>query len=199
MPEITFDFLRKFVPKMSGARGIAQQRNLEKIAEFMPDAVKIADLSDNLRMAHFLAQTAHESDRFCATEEYASGSAYEGRKDLGNIERGDGKRFKGRGLIQITGRANYQHFTDWARRSLAPYYKGAVPDFVETPQAVEEFPAALFSACWYWHEKHLNKLADDNDLMAITRRINGGLNGLAERRTYFQRARLMLDGQTPTV
>lgn len=127
------------------------------------------------RLAHFLAQLGHESDGYKAMEEYASGSAYEGRADLGNTQSGDGKRYKGRGPIQCTGRANYRHFG----RKLGIDLEGH-PEIAAIPSL------GLLVACAYWQEHGLNGLADADDIEAITRRINGGLNGLADRKARFQ-------------
>lgn len=142
-----------------------------------------AEIVTPMRLSHFMAQTAQESDGFATTVEYASGAAYEGRRDLGNTRKGDGKRFRGRGLIQCTGRANYRAFTAWCRaRGMDS------PDFEARPETVAQFPWAFISAVWYWDWKGLNRLADKGDLRAITRKINGGTNGLADRQAYFRRA-----------
>ncbi len=138
-----------------------------------------------LRVCHFLTQIAHESAGFRTAEEYASGSAYEGRKDLGNIQAGDGRRFKGRGVIQTTGRANYRAFTQWAKSHGYP----SCPDFVERPKKLMEFPWALLSAIMYWDTHGLNLYADRDDIRTITRKINGGYNGLADRKRYLAKAK----------
>jgi putative chitinase len=135
-------------------------------------------------MAHFLAQTGHESGELRWTSEFASGSAYEGRAGLGNTQPGDGQRFKGRGLIQITGRANY-----------TAYSKASGTDFTTDATAVllSHDPAtAVAASCWFWNMKGLNELADRDDFVGITRRINGGTNGLAERAAILARARFFL-------
>lgn len=124
-----------------------------------------------LRLCHFMAQLAHESDNFHAMEEYASGAAYEGRKDLGNTQPGDGKRFKGRGPIQLTGRANYR---DYGQRLGI--------DFERHPEIAAIPSIGMLTACTYWMVKGLNALADKDDLTGITKRINGGTNGLEDRR-----------------
>jgi putative chitinase len=134
-----------------------------------------------LRVAHFLAQIAHESGELRYTEELASGAAYEGRNDLGNTEPGDGIRFKGRGLIQITGRANY------LKLSAALY--GDAQTLIETPELLETKEAACLSAGWFWSANHLNNLADGDLFEHITRRINGGINGYADRAMYLKRAK----------
>lgn len=139
-------------------------------------------ITTDLRMAHFIAQLAHESASFRYTEELASGDAYEGRTDLGNTQPGDGRRFKGRGLIQLTGRANY-----------AEYSKAAGTDYVAKPQRLASDPfAAVDVACWFWHTRKLNALADADDVKAVTRRINGGYNGLDDRIEYLTRAKAVL-------
>ncbi|MCP5264444.1 MAG: glycoside hydrolase family 19 protein [Rhodoferax sp.] len=139
-------------------------------------------ITTDLRMAHFIAQLAHESASFRYTEELASGDAYEGRTDLGNTQSGDGRRFKGRGLIQLTGRANY-----------AEYSKAAGTDYVAKPQLLASDPfAAVDVACWFWHTRKLNALADADDVKAVTRRINGGYNGLDDRIEYLTRAKAVL-------
>ncbi len=128
------------------------------------------------RISMCLAQLAHESDGFHTTEEYASGSAYEGRKDLGNLVAGDGRRFKGRGLIQLTGRANYQVFGELIG-----------VDLITDPDVVSEFPLALEVSLLFWKTKGCNALADQKDFQAITRRINGGLTGYNSRLSYLKK------------
>jgi predicted chitinase len=134
-----------------------------------------------LRIAHFIAQVAHESDGFNTNEEYASGDDYEWRDDLGNIYEGDGRRFKGRGLIQVTGRTNY------AECGLA---LGA--NLIKTPERLADFDLACLSAGWYWDKMQLNLDADADDILTITRLINGGYNGLSDRRDYLARAKSVM-------
>src|SRR5262249_46831061 len=116
-----------------------------------------------LRLCHFMAQLAHESAHFGTTREFASGVAYEGRADLGNTQPGDGKRYRGRGLIQTTGRANYREARDDIRRMISD-----APDFEAIPTALEEFPWALLSAISYWRRRNINRHADRDDVVAVT-------------------------------
>ena len=122
------------------------------------------------RQAAFLAQIAHESGELRFVKEIASGSAYEGRKDLGNTQPGDGMKYKGRGLIQITGRNNY-----------ADCGKSLGVDLITNPELLETNDLACRSAAWFWASHGLNDLADKGDFDRITRRINGGTNGARER------------------
>lgn len=168
----------------AGYKATNQRKIIADFGASMPLIVREAGLSTGLRAAHFVAQATHENDGFCTLEEYASGAAYEGRKDLGNTEAGDGRRFKGRGGTHLTGRANYAAFTVWMR-AIQP----DCPDFTEAPEAVADLPWAAWSAIWYWQTRALNTHADADDLLTITRRINGGTNGLDQRRTYLARAK----------
>lgn len=143
-------------------------------------------IKTRLRVCHFLAQIMHESGELRYTEEIASGSAYEGRKDLGNIYPGDGKKFKGRGLIQITGRANYKAYNDYLVKG------GMTVDLLKTPELLSKPLGAVKSAMWFWQTHGLNELADRDDILAITRRINGGTNGLTQRKLYYQRAKIVI-------
>ncbi len=144
--------------------------------------VKASGIADNpLRLAHFLAQVAHESGGFRYMEEIASGQAYEGRADLGNTQAGDGKRYKGRGPIQLTGRANYRLFG----RDLGI-------DFEQHPEIVAFPSIGMMVACRYWTMRGLNELADADDVLAITRRVNGGTNGLDDRKAYLAKAKDLL-------
>lgn len=150
--------------------------------------------------AHFLAQACHESDHFKVTEEYASGKAYEGRADLGNTHAGDGVRYKGRGIFQTTGRSNY------AQLGLK---KGDINFFINKPELLELPENAVWSACEYWKTRGLNDIANhaDSDKLNkkykgniiqvspveyISLRINGGYNGMEERKKFYQRAKLVL-------
>lgn len=138
-------------------------------------------ITTSLRMAHYLAQVAHESAELKYTKELASGAEYEGRKDLGNTSRGDGVRYKGRGLIQLTGKANYKAYKE---------YCGF--DVVAKPELLEQPLGATRSSMWYWQTHGLNALADKDDIKAVTKRINGGYNGLANREKYLTRAKKAL-------
>lgn len=143
-----------------------------------------------LRQAHFLAQLAHESAEFTYTEELASGAAYEGRADLGNSEPGDGVRFKGRGLIQLTGRANYRDFGAAIGEDLLSG---------DNPRRVAADPRlAVEAACWFWRDKGLNALADRDDVRKVTKRINGGYNGLEHRMACLLRSRAVLGVEAHT-
>lgn len=147
------------------------------------DTMEEYSISTPLRMAAFLAQLAHESGEFRYVEELASGAAYEGREDLGNVSPGDGQRFKGRGLIQITGRSNY------LKCSEALFGDDRLlnePDLLRAPVY------AVACAGWFWDTHHLNGLADKKDFRGITRVINGGYNGYADRVKYYERALLTL-------
>ena len=127
-----------------------------------------------LRLAHFLAQIDHESGGFKYLTELGNKAyfdKYEGRKDLGNTEVGDGFRFRGRGYIQVTGRYNYLALS-----------KDTGIDFVNNPDLLATEVNAILSACWFWSNKGLNALADKDDLIGITKRVNGGTNGLEDRR-----------------
>ena len=138
-------------------------------------------ITTSARRASFLAQIGHESGQLQYVRELASGAAYEGRKDLGNTVAGDGIRFKGRGLIQITGRANYT--ACGAALGL---------DLIAHPELLEQPVNACRSAGWFWKTRGLNELADAGDQVRVTRRINGGTNGLADRLALFEVATRVL-------
>lgn len=133
-----------------------------------------------LRMAHFLAQIAHESGELRYTEEIASGASYEGRRDLGNTQPGDGPRFKGRGYIQITGRANYQAYQD------SGFCVGSV---IDRPELLAQSPGRMKSALWFFATHGCLKYADLDDPRMVTRKVNGGYNGLAQRLHYYRTAK----------
>lgn len=130
------------------------------------------------RLAMFLAQVIHESGHLRYTQEIASGERYEGRKDLGNIHPGDGVRYKGRGLIMVTGRANYKEMSVLMD-----------VDLVNHPEMLEEPEMAVLSACHWWNKRRsrLNRLADIGDVEGVTRIINGGLNGIVERAKLYSK------------
>lgn len=137
-----------------------------------------------LRRAHFLAQLGHESGSFRYNEEIASGTAYEGRKDLGNTTTGDGVKFKGRGLIQLTGRTNYIAYGKSIGRDLT--VDGNWNLVATDPEL------AVDAAGWFWETNGLNELADADNVEKVTKRVNGGHNGLADRKAYLARAKWFL-------
>jgi putative chitinase len=177
--------------------GLPPGPSKEKLGVVMPQAVpkridsyfeplvagmKKHKITTPLRMAHFIAQLAHESGSFRYAEELADGHAYEGRTDLGNTHPGDGPKFKGRGLIQLTGRANY-----------AAYSKATGVDYLAKPGLVaSDAFTAVDVACWFWKTRDLNTFADQDDVRAITRRINGGFNGIDDRIDFLMRGKAVL-------
>lgn len=141
------------------------------------------EVNTYLRVCHFIAQCAHESASFRTLEEFASGQAYEGRRDLGNVRSGDGRRYKGRGIIQLTGRANYR---DTGKR--------LGHDLENNPNLASEPEISVLTALDFWKTRNLNQFADRDDIETVTRRINGGLNGFNDRKKYLERAKQVLKG-----
>lgn len=159
----------------------APKARLEKFIVPLNEGFERFKVNTPLRICHFLAQVLHECGEFQYQEEIASGEAYEGRGDLGNIKTGDGKRFKGRGLIQVTGRFNYSQISE-----------DLGIDYVATPERLASLPDCVGSAFWYWNSRDLSALADKDNFDAITIRVNGGYNGYDDRRKYLQRAKEVL-------
>lgn len=156
----------------------------EKFLPYLNKFAKEFGINTPLRWAHYLAQIAHESCELKYTKELASGKAYEWRADLGNTHKGDGVKYKGRGLIQITGRANY-----------AAYKRYCGFDVVGKPELLEQPLGAVRSSMWFWMKHGLNALADSDNINTITRKINGGTNGLSSRKRYLLLAKRALNIQ----
>ena len=133
------------------------------------------------RVAAFIAQIGHESGQLKYVKEIwgptAAQSRYEGRADLGNTQLGDGSKYRGRGLIQITGRANYKACGE-----------ALGLDLINQPELLEKPQHACMSAAWFWASRGLNTLADSGQFDTITRRINGGRNGATDRQALYVRA-----------
>ena len=158
-------------------------KNVDVFTPYLNEYMAKYDITTPLRISAFLAQLAHESGCFRYVRELASGKAYEGRVDLGNTTQGDGVKFKGRGLIQITGRANYKNVSLALFNDLRLLSK---PEILETPRY------AVASACWFWGAyKKLNDEADKELFETITRRINGGLNGYPDRLAKYISAKVI--------
>jgi len=154
---------------------------IEIFTPFLNEFLPKYSINSTKRVAAFLAQIGHESAGFIYTEEIANGSAYESRKDLGNLEQEallaahqnyttTGKFYKGRGLIQITGFYNYRECG-----------KALDIDLIRQPKLLSLPLHAVESACWFWNKHNCNFLADVDKFTSITRIINGGVNGLADR------------------
>jgi putative chitinase len=147
------------------------------------------DITTRERIIHFFAQCAHESMGFYWLEEQGDNAyftkMYEGRADLGNTEPGDGARFSGHGLIQVTGRANHANVA--AKTGI---------DCVNNPKLLAEYPGALVGALVWWQDNGMNALCDggldDADVIAVTKRINGGTNGLNDRLNRTDKLKLIV-------
>lgn len=167
--------------KLSLATGARIDR-AEKYLQVIEAAMKEFEIATTRRQSAFLAQIGHESGGLRWTTEIwgptLAQSRYEGRKDLGNVVPGDGFRFRGRGLIQTTGRANF-----------AATAAALGVDLVNSPELLSTPELAARSAGWFWRSRGLNELADAGDIMRITRRINGGINGIDERLALYERAK----------
>lgn len=163
----------------------ARERDLAELSPGIAATLTRYQIDTPLRQAHFLAQVGHESGELRQREEIASGDAYDTRVDLGNTpERdGDGRIWKGRGLIQLTGAANYRRYANFKQR----------PDILDRPEIIATDPDLCCDvAGWYWMRHDLNRRADADDLRAVTRRINGGYNGMVDRKRLLARAKSVL-------
>lgn len=158
----------------------------QKWADALTAAMAGGQINTRLRIAAFLAQIGHESGSLVYSKELGGPSyfaKYDGRKDLGNTQQGDGARFCGRGLIQITGRANY------GRASQALFGDDRL---LKNPELLEQPEWAAKSAVWYWSTRNLNALADQDRFTDITQAINGGTNGLEDRKARYRYALAVL-------
>lgn len=161
---------------------------IDRAAEWLPsivDAMAEFQIHTPARQAAFLAQIGHETGGLHWTVEIwgptDAQKRYEGRKDLGNTQIGDGYRFRGRGLIQVTGRANYQAVGD-----------ALGVDLITAPEKLALPPLAARSAGLYWSLHHMNILADVGNFRGITRKINGGYNGYEDRLKLWNAAKEVL-------
>ena len=172
--QITAKLLRRLCPS-------AKQEVIEGVAEYFNKHAEKYGVTSEDRVCHFFAQSAHESAHFMTLTEYADGSAYEGRSDLGNTQPGDGVRYKGRGIFQLTGRANYR-----------AYGQKLGLDLENNPQLAQTPEVSVLTALEYWKDRKLSDYADQNNVEMITRRINGGLNGFDERKHYLEAMRKLI-------
>jgi putative chitinase len=170
--------MREVAPTFSGAQAASQAKIIAEAGAVLAATLESYDITSRLRIAHFLGQTCEESAGYRTTEEFASGKEYEGRTDLGNTQKGDGPRYKGRGLLQLTGRANY-----------ADYGKALGVDLVNNPTLAAQPALSLKIACEYWKRHNINADCDRDDVQAVTRKVNGGLNGLTDRIAFTQKAK----------
>lgn len=168
---LTIECFRKIAFQASPSR-------VEILYPYIVETLERYEINTKLRICHYLAQVLHESGCLRYLEEIANGSAYEGRKDLGNTEPGYGRKYKGYGLIQVTGYYNFCLVSKALRK-----------DFINNPKLLGEPRWAALSSGWYWDRKKLNILADKDDIKSITKIVNGGLNGYIERRNWLERAK----------
>jgi putative chitinase len=207
MGEFAMNDLKDFIIQAIHAvgKGEAVINDMQKLA---PDIMIANGINTRLRVAHFLAQAAHESGgfrdrlentnysesgllatfprRFSAADakalarkpERIANHAYANRNGNGGVASGDGWQFRGRGLFQLTGRANYAEFA-----------KASGQDVITNPDYLVTTKGAVESACWYWNKHNLNRFADKDDVLSITHVINGGYNGLDERKAFLDKIR----------
>lgn len=184
------------------ARAMGDSLSITRYAQLLPayeKAMRWANINTVNRAAMFAAQLGHESVGLRYQNEIADGSAYEWRSDLGNTQPGDGRRFKGHGWIQITGRHNHTQVSRWA------HSKGIVPTptyFVDRPEELGNDTFCWVGPAWYWvvARPNLNAMSDARDLVGVTRAINGGTNGLDDRRRRYNQClalgEALLPGET---
>jgi putative chitinase len=181
MAQLDADLLRKIATPVGGSKGTSQAAIIAAVGAVLTANLGSYAITASLRAAHFLAQCCHESDDFCTTVEYGDAARfarlYDNRTDLGNGPN-DGALFCGRGLIQLTGRRNYAEMGEILGLPL-----------VTDPAMAAEPAISLRIACEFWKSRALNDFADQDDVVAITWRVNGGFNGLAERQAALLRAK----------
>lgn len=183
MSQITLDILKQLCPKTDVVK-------LQNFLTSHNEYGHILELNTKTRTHYFLAQIAHETDCFKSIVEYEDGSKYEGNKNLGNIQKGDGKKYKGRGYIMLTGRWNYTDFQRWLNK----VFPSNKYDVINKPETVgTDLTLAYLTIPYFWLFKKLNQFADLEDknghpaddpylnFNKLTERINGGQNGKNDR------------------
>jgi putative chitinase len=158
---------------------------LEKIINSLNLTFEKYEINTPFRVCHFLSQVLHESGCFRYNREIwgptETQKQYEGRISLGNNQPGDGFKFRGRGWIQLTGRANYEKAS-----------KDLNIDLVNNPDLAASYPYVSIIAGWYWCLRGLNTIADKDDVTAITKKVNGGLNGIEERTQWLSKCKSVI-------
>jgi len=203
--DFQFDFTQEKLGKI-----IAENPEVPLWYKVLCDVLPLYDINTVLRVAAFLAQCGHESSSLTVLQENLNYSAqalqrvfpeyfpdaatarqyarkkemianrvYANRMGNGNEESGDGWKYRGRGIIQITGKENYQTSSFDLRGD---------DEFVQNPELLLQKPNAVKTACWFWKSRDINMDADNQDIEAMTRKINGGLTGLDDRKMRYQRA-----------
>jgi putative chitinase len=163
---------------------LANDGVLESLVNPLNRYMDVYHINNYPRVRHFIAQAAHETHGLTKFHELYNGTPevyfkkYDNRKDLGNTQPGDGMKFKGRGIFQLTGRYNYSHLS----LILFNDYR-----LLDNPDLLEQPDLVVRSACWYWEDRKLNSLADQNMIKSITLKINGGYNGLGDRIDYYNK------------
>jgi predicted chitinase len=160
----------------------------EQLLPYVRASLAACECVNEDRVAMWFAQIGHESMGLKYFEEIADGSAYEGRTDLGNTQPGDGKRYKGRGPIQLTGRTNYTQVSAWAADH---HYVDSPTKFVDSPEMLGTWEWGFLGTDWYWvvARPKINAMSDAGDIEGVTKAINGGLNGLEDRCHRYERAK----------
>jgi putative chitinase len=181
MIPIDSELMRAVAPHFTGAEADRQSRVIAQTGPHLQSTLAGYDITGSLRIAYFLAVTCHESAGFQTTEEFASGQQYEGRADLGNTQRGDGRRYKGRGLLLLTGRPNYRG-----------YGQALGVDLEGDPARAADPPVALRIACEYWKRHGLNTFCDNNDLLGMLGGTGRVIHGLADYEALLSRAKEVL-------
>lgn len=175
MKEITREQFLKIMPN-------AESR-VDKYLPYFNELAEKYGIDTRLRWAHFLAQIAHESGELIYTHELGKDSYFakyekgELGKMLGNTHKGDGAKYKGRGFIQLTGRSNYSKYQAYSMQPV-----------LEKPELLEEPELCVDVSMWFWETHGLNELADADKVVRITKKINGGTNGLPSRKKFLARA-----------
>lgn len=157
-------------------------KRLELILPNLNTTLKKYNINTDLRIAHFLAQVITESNHFRYIQEMGTGEDYEGSLELGNVERGDGRRYIGRGYIKLIGRRYYTQYKNESNIDVVLY-----PHYVTTPKVAADVSG------WVWNHRRLNLLADMDDLPGITKVLTGSYTHLREREDVLFRAKKQLE------
>lgn len=185
------------IDKLAAIAGRPANDNMRSVIAGLKAGGAVVGLFRPHHLAQYLPQLAHESGAFQYDREIwgptAAQRGYEGRADLGNTEPGDGKKFMGHTPMMITGRANTAEFLAWCRAEI----DASAPDFLEDPSLMNADPWEGLGPIWYWATRDLERYAETGNIEMITKRINGGLNGYADRLAWYARAALALLGFEP--